>query len=493
MSRSWNDPGLLHPQRWTHRITLWLQPNGVRATWHGPLSTQAIDQAQRQCECPSLASALQAASELLCSLHWRGRLQCVITNRWSHLALLPWPLQTGNEHQDRGIATALLQRHYPQLQPQPPLQQQPQSQPHAGALALQLSSACHGYTRLISAITETEHLLLQALASQVGHGAAQWQALAQQAWQQQLSRKTKNNRSVRPEPVEEGAPPNNILGITEPGALCLLSHQGQQLTDIRLRTCPATSSEALTALINAEALMQGRPLTLHNSDDTTAQPDFVPAVSGIFQTVFSPLLSVIVLVISVLYGLQQWQHYRAVQTSLTAGIEQQEQMLFLLERYQAPAAGTRTPSSLNDADLLVHNSNEKQAYKRKLATPWPALFQALEQNTPPAITLLSLTPDPDNQQLQLLLQAADTHHVLAYATQLEKTGVFTQAWLQQQESLSTPLPAAGYYTASTPTPATTADSNTQRFTLIARWGTSNAPLFEKNTSPVANTGGMPHE
>lgn len=70
----------------------------------------------------------------------------------------------------------------------------------------------------------------------------------------------------------------------------------------------------------------------------------------------------------------------------------------------------------------------------RLNTPWPAIFDALEQSTPAGVALLGIDPRPGEGSIRIQAEARTLDELLKYTAQLPATPPFGQVLLVKHET-----------------------------------------------------------
>lgn len=92
----------------------------------------------------------------------------------------------------------------------------------------------------------------------------------------------------------------------------------------------------------------------------------------------------------------------------------------------APAATPASPLQQRQLNLVI----------RQLNTPWPQIFDALEESTPPGVALLLIEPDSQRRTLRLQAEARTLDALLAYAARLRRPPLFEDVQLVKHETLT---------------------------------------------------------
>jgi hypothetical protein len=103
---------------------------------------------------------------------------------------------------------------------------------------------------------------------------------------------------------------------------------------------------------------------------------------------------------------------------------------------QAGNRGAPRPSGRlagrNPAELAQEVNNANDALRR-LTVPWESLFHALESTGNQNITLLSIEPDIEKQQVKIKGEAKDFNALVNYITHLQGQEVFGSVYLQNHD------------------------------------------------------------
>lgn len=118
-----------------------------------------------------------------------------------------------------------------------------------------------------------------------------------------------------------------------------------------------------------------------------------------------------------------WQAYQYKQAELITVEEALSQLNQVKE----------TQPILKPVNITIAPEKLKQLQESvtTLATPWNALFEAIENTQHKDVTLLSLEPNSKKQQLQLNGEAKNLQIALQYVAQLQKQAALSQVFLQK--------------------------------------------------------------
>src|SRR6266404_5835758 len=70
-----------------------------------------------------------------------------------------------------------------------------------------------------------------------------------------------------------------------------------------------------------------------------------------------------------------------------------------------------------------------QAIIDRLRTPWPSLFLALEDSAKAEVAVLRIEPDAGRQEVHITADTGKMSGAVAYATNLQNTGVLTHVFV----------------------------------------------------------------
>lgn len=91
---------------------------------------------------------------------------------------------------------------------------------------------------------------------------------------------------------------------------------------------------------------------------------------------------------------------------------------------QAGASAALTPQQVRAWNQVIGRLN----------TPWPAIFDALEQSTPAGVALLGIDPRPGEGSIRILAEARTLDELLKYTGQLPTTPPFGEVLLVKHET-----------------------------------------------------------
>lgn len=149
--------------------------------------------------------------------------------------------------------------------------------------------------------------------------------------------------------------------------------------------------------------------------------------------VFRKLLVGLALLMAIGYlALQAWllgkQHLEAANIAV-----QTQQLVELAQPAQLTGApdGLR-PSGANAIALAPGQRRELNQVIQQLNTPWPQVFDQIEQTTPPDIALIGIEPD-GSRALRIEAESKSLDKLLQYAASLEHRGVFGKLLYSKHE------------------------------------------------------------
>jgi Tfp pilus assembly protein PilN len=150
--------------------------------------------------------------------------------------------------------------------------------------------------------------------------------------------------------------------------------------------------------------------------------------------------ALMLLIVAGLAGVQLWQSWQlwqaqaAVRTELRAVEAGRERALAMNGGKPSTArTGTAAPTSAQAQALRDHRSALNRIV-RQLNTPWSAVFDALERQTPDDIAILAIEPDSSRGTIRLQAEAKSLDPLLAYAQSLQGRGVLGQLVLIKHET-----------------------------------------------------------
>jgi hypothetical protein len=139
----------------------------------------------------------------------------------------------------------------------------------------------------------------------------------------------------------------------------------------------------------------------------------------------------VLLAFAALSALDYWKTMRAI-TSISTR----------LARAYAGQANSGIPPVINEKQDAAQTVRLKaaQAIIDRLRTPWPSLFLALEDSAKAEVAVLRIEPDAAHQEVHITADTSKMSGAVAYATNLQSTGVLTHVYVaSQRDSSADPL------------------------------------------------------
>lgn len=149
--------------------------------------------------------------------------------------------------------------------------------------------------------------------------------------------------------------------------------------------------------------------------------------------------------------LSSWLNTTGLEHQLKLQQEQREETVFLLERKARP----------ENAATSVHDKSAT-AIEQRLSVSWIDLLQALDKSATPGVSLLGFTPDADNKQIRLQVEAGSLPQVLQYIEKLQASAILDQVHLVHQQPASNINAVPAFTAATIPT-------DKLHFTISAQW------------------------
>eukprot|EP01034_Spumella_vulgaris_P003792 gene3792-4852_t len=104
----------------------------------------------------------------------------------------------------------------------------------------------------------------------------------------------------------------------------------------------------------------------------------------------------------------------------------------------APAGRpARSPAAPQGGPTAALTTQQVRAWNQvigRLNTPWPAIFDALEQSTPASVALLGIDPRPGEGSIRIQAEARTLDELLKYTAQLPATPPFGEVLLVKHET-----------------------------------------------------------
>lgn len=105
-----------------------------------------------------------------------------------------------------------------------------------------------------------------------------------------------------------------------------------------------------------------------------------------------------------------------------------------LARPQVAPVSAAAPQAGASAALTPQQVRAWNQVIGRLNTPWPAIFDALEQSTPAGVALLGIDPRPGEGSIRIQAEARTLDELLKYTAQLPATPPFGEVLLVKHET-----------------------------------------------------------
>lgn len=103
-------------------------------------------------------------------------------------------------------------------------------------------------------------------------------------------------------------------------------------------------------------------------------------------------------------------------------------------RHARPLVAAAAPQAGASAALTPQQVRAWNQVIGRLNTPWPAIFDALEQSTPAGVALLGIDPRPGEGSIRIQAEARTLDELLKYTAQLPATPPFGEVLLVKHET-----------------------------------------------------------